>query len=715
MAEIERIFQNGVGGGNTSTAEEGTFEFEVWKAIQSTRDFEETTMSMFREDNVKYYQGIYPLLDPETGKDVTYDSLNQKPEDEGPNRSTIVSTDVRDTIMSMMPSLMRIFAGTDDPVCFEPNTPDQTEIARQQTTYAKYVIQDKNDGFNLLYGVIKDALTVRYAAVKVDTENETVYAEKTFQNVSDEQLAALGEQSPKYQLEIIEAVPDEFDPFMFSSVTIRYVKSKPQIRIRAIPPEEFRIDRWAKDVKTAGCVGWERMESVGYLRAKGIPEELIEENLSNIDNKYSDEKALRTGAESMDRYYSDFALYGEWYIRMPGEDGEQLFYVTTIGDQNPTVLSAEPVDEIDIALYSGELTPHTAISTDSIADMAKEVQRVKTNVMRGVMDNLAESNNPKTVINELMVNVEDALNDDVGAIIRTRGNVNDTVGFAKVPFIGKDSMEIVSYFDQVRASRTGVTEASKGLDPAAMQSTSLVGIDAIVSGAQERIELTARLLAETGHRDLMKIVLRHITECPNIDEMILINGDFVPMPVSQFDPSMRVKVNPKLGKGSDIVRLQTLNNIMAFQKEVLATFGVKQKSVTPNHVMNTMEDILDIAGMKNNDRYFRKMSEEELTAMYDAPEEPSPELLLAQAELEKVKKDVVGIQAKIDTDNKKLIQSTVKMYLDENFRRDQLDAKTAVDAAKVLADAKNQVEVDPRNDLTDLDKGDTVGIKTGAN
>ena len=70
---------------------------------------------------------------------------------------------------------------------------------------------------------------------------------------------------------------------------------------------------------------------------------------------------------------------------------------------------------------------------DSLSDYTKDVQRIKTGLMRSVLDSAAESINPKTVINELLVNPDDAMNDDLGAVIRTRGDPSATVMFTNTP------------------------------------------------------------------------------------------------------------------------------------------------------------------------------------------------------------------------------------------------------------------------------------------
>lgn len=704
---MERVFGNAVGAENHHIDQEGDeYTLKVRAMIDDAVSYEEEYLSRARDENMKYYYGQYPTLNGSDNSNKPYNSFDELPEDHAPNRSSIVSTDVRDTVMSIMPSLMRIFTSNEHVVNFQPNSEEQTEIAKQQTQYVNHVLMEDNDGFTLIHGVCKDALTARYAAVIVRTDNTHEVMEQTFQNITTEQLQTVIYEAP--DVEVVEVVQDEQDPSIIELVTLRYTKSKPEIIVDPIPPEELRIDRHAKSARQSRLLGWDRVETKSELRKRGYPDELLDDATSAGSNDYSDERYMRNNGLTSDQSMVDGVLFGEWYIRVDSDgDGiDELRYITTVG-AGRIIVEDYAVPNQKIVLFSSDPTPHTAIG-ESIADAIKDIQKIKTNVIRGILDNLAEANNPKTVVNELLVNIDDALNDEMGAVIRTRGSVNDTVGFAKTPFIGKDSMDVVNYLDSLRASRTGITEASKGLDPDAMQSTALAGVNAIIEGAQERIELIARILAETGLKELYKVILREVTENPNPKRTIEVNGKWVDMPLSMFDPTLKCKVNPNMGRGSDMVRMQMLQTVGAYQKEVLGQFGIKNSVVTPNHALNTLADMMEMANMRDTSRYFQYMEEEELKALRQEPDEPSPELLLAQAELEKVKKDLIIADAKLVLAQKDQQFKIEKTALDDDFRRDKMGAEIAVKAAQVIATAKNSLAsdlVEPTPQLTNTNEG----------
>jgi len=104
-------------------------------AISAARLMEE------RADAMDYYLG---------------DMRKDMPAQDG--RSRAVSTDVADTIEGLMPSLMDIFAGSDEVVRFEPVGPEDEAAAQQETDYVNHVFMQQNPGFMVLYSFIKDAL-----------------------------------------------------------------------------------------------------------------------------------------------------------------------------------------------------------------------------------------------------------------------------------------------------------------------------------------------------------------------------------------------------------------------------------------------------------------------------------------------------------------------------------------------------------------------------
>ncbi len=93
--------------------------------------------------------------------------LGNEPEGNSSLQSEFISTDVRDSILFMLPSIMRTFFGTKKVVEFVPKNAEDIPMAEQQTDYVNYIVQQKNPGFKVLYDAFKDALVRKSGFVKV--------------------------------------------------------------------------------------------------------------------------------------------------------------------------------------------------------------------------------------------------------------------------------------------------------------------------------------------------------------------------------------------------------------------------------------------------------------------------------------------------------------------------------------------------------------------
>jgi len=683
---MDRVFGYAVGSSRGSARYEdpGSYEAQVSAMIDDAVDFERSYLMWERELNWRYYYGLVPEV-------VTED------DDGNPvSRSSVVSTDVRDTILTILPSLVRIFLATEHPVYYYPKFQEQEDAAKEATEYVRWKFQHEWDGYTSLYSVFKDSLVNRCGVLYTYTNNHVEIQEQTFQNISMEQYQMLLYERP--DVEVLDVGNISRRTGNISHLTLRFEKSMPQTCVEAVKPEEFRIDRYATKAETARLIGRQKMVPVSDFVKEGYDIDEISEYIGN-DQSPSDEALLREPALNDRWSQADGVLRGEYFIRIDrdGDGVDELRYIKTIGE-NHFILEDYQVTHQNFSVFVADIRPHTTLG-DAISDMTKDIQKIKTNILRGTLDNLAEVVNPKMAVNELVTNVEDALNDEVGAVIRTRGDPSTAVFYSRPNFVGMETNQMLSYLDDIRAARTGITEASKGLDPRAMQSTALAGIDAIISGAQERIELIAQTLANTGFKHFFTTVLREITNNPNPEEQFQVCGKWTYVSPSTWDPDMRVLVNPTLGKGTDQVRLMVLQMVLQQQKEIITQYGLaRNPMVTPNEVYNTLEDMLNLVNIHNVGRYFKKMTPEQIAAMDAAPNEPTPEQVLAKAQMEEVKSKTVKAIADTNTKNRQLAIQEEKNRMDDDFRRDKLNVDAAVEAAKIANEnVQRQRELEAAN------------------
>lgn len=477
------------------------------------------------------------------------------------------------------------------------------------------------------------------------------------------------------------AGPPPPPPTIYDRVVIQFEKSKPLIKVAGVPPEEMRLDRYARTFKDSRIVGHERIVPVDQLVAMGYDRELCLEHIQTSESAFTTEPQLRNPGRFMGTRLGDGVKYGEWYIKIDrdGDGFPELRYICTFGEDRE-IVGDEDANRIKFAMFSCDPISHTIIG-DSLADYTEDIQRIKTNIMRAILDSAAESINPKTVINELTVDVDDALNDDLGAVIRTRGDPANSVMFTNTPFLGQAALPVVAMLNEVLQRRTGLSDAAKGLDPKALQSSTMIGVEAVINGAQERTELVARVLCETGFKDLFTGLYNEICENPNQKRTLKIRGKFVPYDTGTFDASMAVEVNANLGKGSDMTRMLALNQIKQDQQLVITQYGLQNPVVGIPEMLNTIGDMMSIANIKNVGRYFRTPTPQQMQAIMAQPKTPDPMAMAAQAQMEKVRSDTAKAVGQQQLDRE-------RMQAEGKFKYDQLQAKTQYDMQKLQLDAQ---------------------------
>ena len=772
MTKMERIFANfkedrGANStpGSYDPGDPETYETYIKAMISDSVDYESSILAGERNTAQEYYYGMLPGLNGDDAANsqssstivedpkATYEEILGYDKDMA-NRSTYVSTDVRDAIMLMMPGLIRLFAASENPVFLVPRSQEEVDQAQAQTDYVNYVFWNDNSGFLILYGALKDALTVRTGFVKWWTDENKETVRKRYTRITADQVHQLLLENPTAKVVKIgkpipsgmPPPPPQLPPSMppgppagpslsppptagalppapptsgsppmggssmspppagpppgpmagappppmpmpmgppppppptFDEVIVQFELDKPLIKVAGVPPEEMRLDRYARTFRESRLVGHERVVPFDQMIAMGYDRELCLDHIQSQDtNEFTMEAQLRNPGRMMSTRVGDGVKYGEWYVKADqnGDGQPELRYICTMGEDHE-IVSDEEANRVKFALFSCDPISHTIVG-DSIADYTEDIQKIKTNMMRGVLDSLAESINPKTVVNELVVNLDDALNDDLGAVIRTRGDPSAAVMYTQTPFVGQAALPIIELMNDMLSRRTGLSDAAKGLDPKAIQSSTQIGVEAVINGAQERVELVARVLAETGFKDLFVGLVNEIAENPCPPRMLHMNGKFVSFDPSTVDATMSVEVNANLGKGNDMVRMMALSGIKQDQQALVAQMGLNNPICGPTEMLNTMTDMLKLANVMNVGRYFKTPNPMQLQQMLSAPKTPDASTMAAQAMMEKVRSETAKAVGQQHIDR-------TRMQQENDFKHQQLHAKTQVDLQKL--------------------------------
>jgi len=670
---------------------ESTVGMELTDAVS----FIDAELSPVRARAIEYYRGE-PFGNEEEG------------------RSQVVSTDVRDTIAGIMPSLMRVFFGSKKVVQFVPRNVEDVQVADQATDYVNYIFNSDNNGFLICHSIFKDALRGALGIAKyfweekaeVKTEYYTGLDEASLTLLLDEKdvvgsaIQAMDDPSWKPPVDPQTQQPMQVDPTTgqpFQAPKIYNVELKREyksgrVRIEAVPPEEFLIDRRARSVEDATLVAHRRMMRVSDLVALGYSEEEVSQETGIYELDSNDEYIARNpyaesygpGGTQDDKR----VLYIEAYVRVDYDsDGiSELRKICTIGPGYKMV-SNEPVSHAPFALFCPDPEPHALIGM-SIFDMTADLQRIKSAIMRNMMDSLTLAVHPRVGVVEGQANMDDVLNTEVGGIIRMRQP--GAVQPFSVPFTGQAAFPMLEYLDSVRENRTGMSKAAMGLDANALQSTTRAAVAATVTAAQQHLELIARIFAETGMRALFKGILKLVVENQDRPRVVRLRNQWVPIDPRSWNAEMDVDIDVALGGGTDEQKVAVLTTIAQKQEQIMQQLGPQNPLVTPSQYRNTLVKIAELSGFKNGAEFFQDPAQVPPPPP-PPPPPPDPAQILAEVEKQKIMADIQNKQAELELKRQAMLleddRARDKQEADIMLRAYEIQLKsgTAVDTAMISA------------------------------
>ena len=620
-------------------------------------------------------------------------------------RSRVVATKVRDTIRAIKPSLMRVFLNTDKPVEYVPRGTEDVVMAEQATKYMHYQFNELN-GYRVLNDAIHDALVKKVGVVKVyyDTYQEQEIFD--FQDLNDMEFTLLVNEDDVEVVKHTTKMVVEIDEFGMEVEAPRHdlklsrTVDRGKMCIESVPPEEFFIDRNSRSIDDYYCVAHRTEMRVGDLVAMGYDFEEVKDlsGLEHSDTFSEVEEYERRG------YETDYAeediqdpsmrpvAVTEAYMKIDvNGTGVAQMHKILMGGNQYKLLDYEPCSHLPFAVFEVDPEPHTFYGR-SVADLILNDQDAATAMLRGVLDNVALTNNPRIEIVDGAVNVDDILNNEIGGVIRVKqaGVINPQA----VPFVAGQTLSALQYFDQQVEDKTGVTKASTGLSPDSLQATTATAVQATVQAQAAQTEVMARNLAEGGMRQMFKLMLKCMVENVDEEQMMRLQGQsYTPVDPRSWNAGMDVSINVGLGTGREDQKIAVLNQALQTQIQIFQTYGPGNGMVSLTNIRNTLSDILAINGIRNADRYFAPMDpmiEQQMMMQQQQAQQgqqADPNAAYLQAEQMKA-------QAKMQTDQLKLQLEAQKAIAEDDRKRDEMDQDLLLSAAEIIGKYGTAVDVE---------------------
>ena len=599
--------------------------------------------------------------------------LRQPYGNEVEGKSQIVTGEVAEAIDGALPSLVRIFTGSDNIVVFEPQGPRDEASAKQATDYCNWVFNRDNEGVSILHDWFKDALLQKNGIVKAFWEDkEDVIKERYFDLSNDELAMLMSDES----MEIVEQDTTEFPiydpngqpvidpmgmPVMGSThnVVVQKKKKSGKVTIENVPPEEFLISKKARTIADSPFVAHRQMLTRSTLVAMGFNKKQVESLQMGDALAYTPERVARYPAgeqpyqvQTDDPSMQEIEVF-ECYVKTD-IDGKgisslvQTFYASNeiLQDEKGNEI-IEETDYVPFHSICPIPIPHKFFG-NSLADRTTDIQLIKTTITRQMLDNLYLTNNARVVAVEGQVNLDDLLTSTAGGVIRAKSP--NAVQQLVVQNVAAQAFPMLQYLDSVQSKRTGVSDASQGLDPSILQNVTAAAVASMQQAGAGKIELIARIFAETGVKSLFKGILHLLCKYQDKARLVRMRGEFV-----EFDPrtwanQYDVSINVGLGAGNRQEQMAMLSMVLAKQEQLIGQYGPANPYVSPAQYRGTLGRMVEIAGFKDSAEFYKAITPEQDQALSNPPPQQQQMPPEVQALMARTQAEIQANQAKAQAD-----------------------------------------------------------------
>ena len=548
-----------------------------------------------------------------------------------------------------------------------------------------HVFMRQNDGFRILYWMIKDALMYRLGAVTVDLEDYSEKRRVPVQGLPQDaidlvvaqaaeegaELAMELEQDPRRPMRRASAEPGRRDLSTPPSAptfsgTIAITHKRKRVVADNIAPEDILFTPTARDQDKASFLGFRKRVTASDLVEMGLSQAEVDELRSDRDlspeEAQRNDSAVLNEAERGDLGDSERPLWLVVAYVRADSDGDgvsellRVVYAHAGGTAGRIVERVEWDGLASIALASPILMSHTIVGR-SLFDQTQDLQQIGSVLTRGLLDNLYITNRPRPVISD-QVNLDSLIDWVPGSPIRLKAGArpgDNHVAWLQVPNVSAGVLAALEYLATVRENRTGIVRNNQGLDADSLNKTAS-GMNMLMGAAQQRQELIARVLAETAIKRLYRLVYRAIKRAAAGPVKYWSGRQFASCDPSRWPDEMELSVNVGLGTGNKDQAIGHLTLIGTMQEKLIALQGGHADGpyVTPENIANAAQKVTETLGFKTPGLFFQPPDRIAAAGPQageppSAPPQPDPGMAMAMAQI-----DIAKRAAEADVETRRL-------------------------------------------------------------
>ena len=643
-------------------------------------------------------------------------------------KSQIVTGEVAEVVDGALPQLIRVFTSSDAVVEFQPVNEGDEKLAEQATEYCNWVFYKDNDGFLILHNWFKDALLQKTGVVKAYWDDKKDVTKEKYEGLSDddllmlmqdEELEVVNQETIVNSVEVIDPMTGmpAIDPMTGMIITqtntthnvkVKKTVNNGKVLIENVPPEEFLISKRAKTIQDSPFVAHRRLLTRSELIAMGFDKDVVDTLDTGDTLNFTPDKIARfsRGEQPISNATQDESMemveVFECYIKVDyNEDG--IAELRRIVYASNEILEDMECDYIPFHSICPIPIPHKFYG-QSLADRAIDLQLIKSTVVRQMLDNMYLTNNYRIGAVEGQVNLDDLLTSTAGGVVRIK-NPNAIVPMT-VQSNAAQSFPMLEYLDQVQAKRTGVSDAQQGLSADVLQNVTATAVATMSAASNGKLELIARIFAETGVKSLFKGILQLLCKYQDKARMLKLNNEYIPFDPREWDTNYNVSINVVLGTGSRQEQLATMQMILAKQEQIIQGYGLSNPLVSIKQYRDTLAKFVHMAGFKDATAFMNDITPEQAQqlAQADQPKkDPTVQATEILAQVEREKADLVSrtAMAKLELEREQMQVENARKQLELQMQEIKMQAdaqnnaeKTRTDQTKLIMETLSKVKGD---------------------
>lgn len=542
-------------------------------------------------------------------------------------RSKLVSSEIRDTVETVVPQLMRIFLGGDTICEFDPEGPDDVAKAKQESKFVNWVVTQKNAAFQTFGTWFRDAMLCKNGYVKAWWEERSDVVLETYKGMTDDQLAIVlqdpdveptqhtaypdpsGGMPPMGQLpqamgQAGVTTPPQGMPQLHDLV-VRRKKTRGYVRFDNCPSEEILVHNSTRGPDLRDCIYVEHRvpKTLSEIRQMGYE---ISDDEAGMLEGINDSQSAARDRFGLTRWDSEEegsdpstrrATFREVWMRVD-EDGDGIAELRKICMVNRKILADDETDMIPIACITPVIQPHRHIGY-GYYDFLKDIEDATTAMLRSYFDNIYLANNGRYGVNVNNVNVDDLLISRPGGVVRVNGAPSENIFPISHPSVGEPAAQAMGFLREWKKNATGVMADSQSLSADVLNNSTATGISQAISIWQARVEGVARCFAETGMTDLFRIVHALTQKNATSHEKAQVGNEWITVDPREWVNRTSLTVTVGLGTGSKEAKLAFLQQIVAGQSQ-----GLQIGIATPANIYETAIEMMKEGGYKDYGRFW---------------------------------------------------------------------------------------------------------------